>query len=319
MLLSEAVEALCIATRADGRSLRTVEAYRQKLTPLVAFLGDPPAELVTTGDLRRFVVHLQEQPTRWADHPRHTERAGGLSPFTIASSVRHVKRLFNFLEAEGVITVNPARRIKTPSPRRVEPKGIAQGDFLALLGTTEGGTVADLRDRAVLLLLADTGCRVGGLCGLRVYDVNLGTRLARVTEKGGKTRFVPFTRTTAEAIQWWLEVRPQGKGDSLFVGLGNRARDELTPTGVAKMLKARAKRAGVAGPVNPHSFRHAFARDFLMGGGDLGTLADLLGHTSVMVTKDYYGIFTTQELQEKHARHSPIAQLFEGVRDDNKL
>lgn len=60
-----------------------------------------------------------------------------------------------------------------------------------------------------------------------------------------------------------------------------------------------------------HSFRHAFARDFLMDGGDLGSLADLLGHSSVLVTKEFYGVFTMQELQEKHAQHSPVAQLFE--------
>jgi len=46
-----------------------------------------------------------------------------------------------------------------------------------------------------------------------------------------------------------------------------------------------------------------------MDGGDLGSLADLLGHSSVLVTKEFYGVFTMQELQEKHAQHSPVAQL----------
>ena len=77
MKLSEAIEALCVATRADGRSPDTVTAYQRKLKPLVAFLGDIPVEQVTIDDLRGFVVHLRDRPTRWANHPKHQERAGG--------------------------------------------------------------------------------------------------------------------------------------------------------------------------------------------------------------------------------------------------
>jgi len=51
------------------------------------------------------------------------------------------------------------------------------------------------------------------------------------------------------------------------------------------MLKRRAKRAGVQGRSNPHAFRHAFAREYLMSGGDLATLYQLMGHGSVKVTK----------------------------------
>jgi len=317
MLLTEAIEALAIATRANGRSRRTVDSYRQKLKPLVAFLGDVAVESVTTDDLRRYVVHLMERRTLYAGHPTHEKREGTLSMFTVEGHVRAIRRLFNWLEEEGRIEANPMRRIKTPQPRRREPKGIRREDLLALLVITEGGDVAGLRDRAIILFLADTGCRVGGLCGLRVQDVDLESRLATLTEKGERTRRVPFTRTTARALQDWLDVRPQDKGPWLFVGLGNRAHDAVSPNGVARMLKRRAKQAGVTGPVNPHAFRHAFARDFLMDGGDLGTLADLLGHTNVLVTKEYYGIFTIQELQEKHERHSPVTQIFGGDGDGN--
>jgi integrase/recombinase XerD len=75
------------------------------------------------------------------------------------------------------------------------------------------------------------------------------------------------------------------------------------------MLKRRAKEAGIEGPVNPHGFRHFFAREFLLSGGDLATLADLMGHSSVEVTRNSYAIFTERELK-KHRRYSPIVQVF---------
>jgi len=284
------------------------------LKPLLTFLGDVPVEIVTIDDVRAYIVHLMDRPSRWPDHPKHQEREGTLSPFTVASYVRAVKRLFNFLEAEDRIKSNPARRIRTPRPKRVLPKGISHADLLALLATCEAGGVIDLRDRGILLFLADTGCRLGGLCGLRIEDVDFARGLAMVTEKGDKTRFVPFLTPTAEALRAWLAVRPQDqdRGPWMFVGLSPRARKGLTSNGVAQMLARRGRRAGVTGPVNAHSFRHGFARDFLLSGGDLGTLSDLMGHEGVEITKDYYGIFTIRELQEKHRRHSPLVQLFGG-------
>jgi integrase/recombinase XerD len=144
-----------------------------------------------------------------------------------------------------------------------------------------------------------------------VGDVNLGAHLATVTEKGDRARLAPFTETTAQAIRDWLQVRPEGRGYWLFVGLANGSNDCMSSHGLNAMLRRRAATAGIEGRVNPHAFRHAFARDFLMHGGDLASLADLLGHSSVTVTHDYYAVFAVHELQEKHARHSPIAQIFE--------
>lgn len=310
MRLLEAVDAFLTATRADGRSPKTVDSYRRKLKPLTDFLGDVPVEAITADDLRKYITDLMDRRTRWREHPKHREREGGLSPFTIAGHVRALKRLFNWLEGEGVITNNPARRIKTHQPKQRTLKAVSVEDFLALLNTTQGEGVSDLRDRAIILFLADTGCRIGGLCGLRLDDLDLEEEVAFVTEKGEKTRPVPFTTVTAEALRAWLAVRPDA-GEYVFVSLGNKAVGRLTPNGVRQMLRRRAKQAGITRPVNPHAFRHAFAREYLLNGGDLATLADLLGHSSVEVTRFFYARFRYKELKEKHDRHSPVARLVE--------
>ena len=317
MLLSEAISALLIATKADGQSPETVMAYRRKLKPFADFLGDIQVESISVDDLRRYIASMRDEATLYADHPYHRPRAGTLSPFTVAGRVRALKRLFSFLEQEGAITVNPARKIKTPRPRRDEPKAASMRDFLALLRTTETGTVADVRDRAILLLLGDTGCRVGGLCGLRVADIHLESGLVSLTEKGSKVRLVPINPLTADAIHAWLVVRPGDQGTALFVSLSTSKRGPLTPGGVGQMLKRRARLADVRGLVNPHSWRHFFAREYLMAGGDLATLADLMGHSSIEVTKAYYAIFTVGELRAKHARYSPIAQMQGGKNGDS--
>jgi site-specific recombinase XerD len=297
MLLTEAVEALCIATRANNRSVRTVSSYRNKLKPLVARLGNVSVETVTVHDLRAYVAEMMDSD---------------LSPFTVSGRVRHMKRLFNWLEEEGIIENNPVERIKTPQPKRDKPKGISEEDILLLLEEARDDRLYDLRDRAIILFLADTGCRVGGLCNLRVQDLDLEAGMATVTEKGGKSRYVMFTEPTRKALEVWLDARPQDQGDDVFLGLRGRSKGALRPNGVAQMLRRRAKRAGCEGPTNPHSFRHAFARHYLLDGGDLGTLSDLLGHESVEITKKWYGVFLVEELKGKHYEHSPVRAMFGG-------
>jgi site-specific recombinase XerD len=82
----------------------------------------------------------------------------------------------------------------------------------------------------------------------------------------------------------------------------------LTALGVSQILRRVGLRAGVTGAHNPHSFRHAFAREYLGNGGDLATLADLLGHADIGTTSMYL-IFAPNELQRKHDRFSPVPKL----------
>ena len=307
MLLSEAIEALAVATLADGRSPRTVTEYRRKLAALVDFLGDVEITLVTVHDLRRFVVELRSRSSRYATHPIRPEEAGGMHEATLAGYVRSVKRLWNFAEADGIITANPARRIKKIRPARGEPKGITPEDLRKLLDACAGPDPHDLRNRALLLLLADSGMRVGGLVGLRVGDLDVVHGQATITEKGRKTRAAFFSEVTAAALAAWLEVRPAGS-DWVWPNLNNPAR-AMTPTGVSELLRRLKRRAGAEGPCNPHAFRHGFARAWIQAGGDIGQLADVLGHADVTTTWQSYAIFRREELAAKHKELSPVARM----------
>lgn len=310
MLLGEAIEALAVATIADGRSLRTARDYRQKLGALAAFLGaDTDVASITANDLRRFLVDLRSRGARYVGTTARPEIPGGLAPASIAGYVRCLKRLFSFLLEEEVIAKDPARRIKSPHVARGEPKAYHAEDFPRLLAATAGDDPAMIRDRAVLLFLADTGCRVAGLVGLCIDDLDLVGMTAKVTEKGSKARRVPFSEPTRAALLAWLLVRPTVSHNRLWATLGTRGGPWLTDEGVRQLLKRLKARAGVTGPVNPHSFRHGFAREYLLNGGDLATLADLLGHSDVQVTWQHYAIFRTAELAAKHQKHSPIAKM----------
>lgn len=310
MLLSEAIESLAVASIADGRSARTVGDYRQKLGTLLVFLGDRPVDQVTASDLRQYIADLRTRGKRYTGHPVRPETEGGLSPASVAGYVRCVKRLFNFLQEEEVINGNPARRIKGSKPKRGEPKGISREDLRAILKATAGDAPNEIRNHALILFLADTGCRVGGLVGLRLADLDLDAGTALVLEKGDKPRRVFFSETTRVALAAWLAIRPNLETPYLWVKLGDKGVGQVMTTGAVNEVLRRLKAtAGVKGPCNPHSFRHGFAREYLLSGGDMGTLADLMGHSDIATTWQSYAIFRTSELQAKHEKHSPIATM----------
>ena len=307
MKLSRALDYFYNSIIADGKAEVTLVWYQQRLKRLYAFLGDIDIESVTINDLRGFVVSLRAKKSVWGDNSFHPTCARSLSVATIHSYVRAVKRLFNWLEFEGYITTaeNPAIRLKKPKLPKSEPKNITAEDFRALLGAVNSTKFPE-RNRAILLFLADTGVRVGGLVGLRVQDLKLSENMAMVTEKGLKSRYVFFGDETKEALQQYLDVRASS---SEYLWIGQRGR--LTISGVRVVLRRLTKIAGVTGRTNAHAFRHFFAKRYLQNGGDLATLADLMGHSDVVVTKNSYSIFLTDELKRKHKEHSGMRSLLD--------
>jgi len=104
-----------------------------------------------------------------------------------------------------------------------------------------------------------------------------------------------------------MRARPFPDAETVFTSI--RDGHGMTGFTVIQLLKRMAKRAGVNGRVNPHAFRHAFAREFILNGGDIGTVSQILGHSQILVTKQFYAVFSTEELKGEDHRYSPVSHL----------
>ena len=292
--LLQAVEAF-LAGQAGEVSESTRCWYRRRLADFGRFAGDVAVADVTTPMLRAYRAQLVERD---------------LSPHSIHGYQRAVRRLFSWLVAEGVIERDVAREVPLVKLPAQPPKALSDDDLTRLLARLPA---EDVRNRAIILFLVDTGCRVGGIVSLVLDSVDLESRCALVVEKGKKARRVYFTEMTAAAIDLYRRVRPAGESEALFVSSSGTA---LTTNAIRLMLERVGKRAGVKGRINPHCFRHAFARSFLRNGGNLAALGRILGHApGSQVTARYYAVWDDRELQEYHDRYSPLAKLNEGGRD----
>jgi integrase len=274
--------------------------YRQRLGALVEFVGDVEIEELSISDLRRWRAMLVERNGRWKDHPTRPAEKGGLSTWTVRGYLRAVRAFCNWLVREGLMVSSPAARLRLPPRPQNPPKAVSPDDVLRML------EVADVRDRAIVSVLAATGCRVGGLCDLRLSDLELEHEPARamVREKGRggkKARLVFFGPQTVGALRKWLEIRPDHDSEEDHVFLGQRG--PLTEAGVYQVLRRLAKKAKIGGRFNPHAFRHAFARGALENGADLGTVSQLLGHSGIGVTNEFYGRWSVDELGRRSERY----------------
>lgn len=298
--LGAAIDEFMKSGEADGSRSTTLKWYRSILGAFAADRKGCELTAITTSDMRNYIIVLRRRDTRYVGAAQKPEQPGALSESTIAGHITALHAFWSWCAAEYQIA-NPMGNIKRPKRRNPSPKAVAPIDVIKLLQSTE-----EPRDRAMIAFLADTGCRLGGLLDLRIEDVDFVHRRALVREKGGKLRHVVFTSFTAALLRKWLDVR-YARTDHVFVS--HKSAEQLTASGVNQMLKRLKAKAMVKGRVNPHSFRHSFAREYIKNGGDVVTLAKLLGHSDINTTAAYYAVFTQDELAEMHHKYSLVGNL----------
>jgi len=170
------------------------------------------------------------------------------------------------------------------------------------------------RDRAIILLLLDTGMRAGELCippkrkapnttGLLLKNVDLKDLQVKVTGKGDKERILPISPPVAKAIWRYLTTRPDALPHEPLIL--SRKGGCLTTDGLIQLIKHLGKRAGVPGS-HPHRFRHTFAINLLRNGANAYELQAMLGHTSLEMVKRYLKLAQV-DLEAAHKRASPVS------------
>lgn len=289
MQLTVAIQEFLIAQEADGSSPATLRWYRSLLHKFEVFVGDVELEQVSTARIRDYIIMVRRD----------------YRPDTAHGHVRSQHKFWRWCATEYDLK-NPMRNIRYPAqPKQEQPKAAATSDIRRLFDAIDTNSIIGVRDRAILSLLLDTGARVGGISTLTI--ANLQHRRCVVVEKGANTRAVVFTSFTENWLNEWLAIR--APVEPVFYNL--RTLRPLTVSGVQQIFTRLKIKAGIHGRVNPHSFRHAFAREYLLAGGDLSTLSRLMGHRDISTTAAFYAVFTDVELAGQHDQFSQIRHLME--------
>jgi integrase/recombinase XerC len=281
-----------------GASAHTLRGYRTDLADCAAFLASRRLGTLAGADARTLRAYLA------ALHER------GLARTSIARRLAALRSFFRFLVRRGRASANPAREVSTPKLPRMLPAYLPIDESEALLRAVPPPTAGSARDRAILELLYATGIRVAELAGLDVEDVNLRDwreGAVRVLGKGRKERIVPVGRKAVEALRAYLaQGAPAGERGSGPLFLNERG-GRLTVRSVHRIVRARARAAGLHRRVSPHTLRHTFATHLLDAGADLRLIQELLGHSRLGTTQKYTHV-STDRLMKVYDRAHPRAQ-----------
>jgi len=279
-----------------GNSRHTVASYLRDITRLAdysASRGAKSPEQLSAAQLREFIYFLKDL---------------GLAPTTIRRQISAIRTYFKFLVGEGIAARDPSERIESPKRWRTLPAVLSIAEIDKLLGAPNTDAPLAIRDRALLEFAYATGVRVSELVGVKLQDISFQERVVRVFGKGSKERLVPFGKTAMGVISMYArETRPTlDRGKSKGVLFLNARGTPLSRVGAWGIIKANARRAGLAKRVTPHTLRHTFATHLLEGGADLRAVQEMLGHADLSTTQLYTHV-DRDYLRTVHRSYHPRA------------
>ncbi|MEQ1735727.1 MAG: tyrosine-type recombinase/integrase [Rhodoglobus sp.] len=279
MLLSDVLAAWLRQQEANGRASHTLKQLERHGRKLVAALNDPLVDHVKHEQIAAFLASDAVKQTATGT-PRRPSSGNALR-----SSVRG---LFAFARDAGYAKVNAARLVRRVRVPLARPRAVPEADVERLVRALDGATTrVARRDRAMILVLARSGVRVGSLVALDVEDLD-GDQLTIRRLKGGGEDSVFLPTDALAALREHLGDRTTGP---MFAGPNER---RIGTRHVGRRLAEIATKAGIAGVVSPHRLRHSVGVRLYSRTGDVLLTARALCHRSVASTQVYARVADAQ-------------------------
>lgn len=258
------VELFLSAKRIEGCSEKTLNYYKSTICALISTLNKD-VKHIETDDVRRYLTDYQAKKNS--------------SKVTIDNIRRILSSFFSWLEDESYILKSPVRRIHKVKTSTIIKETYSDEELEQMRDNCN-----ELRDLAIIDMLASTGMRIGEMVLLNRSDIDFKERECIVFGKGSKERVVYFDARTKIHLQDYLDSRTDDN-EALFVTLRS-PHDRITIGGVETRLREFGKQIGIK-KVHPHKFRRTLATMAIDKGMPIEQLQRLLGHSKIDTTLQY--------------------------------
>lgn len=318
--IEQAIDGFLMTRQVEGCSPHTLRNYRLDLLRFAQYIGPNTfIRIITPDHIRQFLAWLQ---TTRLELPGVAPRpAVQLSPKTIRNTHTTLRSFWRWAIAEGYASCNAPAAVRPPQSTQHAIDPLTHDEVIAILRAIDRSQpyhncpamsnsrplLLRLRDRAIILILLDTGMRASELCALTVADYNPQTGAITVRGKSrrnsghGRQRIVYIESHARKALWQYLMLRQAQPDAPLIATLDNQPLDRRH---LALHLRRLGRRAGVLN-LHPHRLRHTFAIEYLRNGGDPYTLQRLLGHSSLDMVRRYLAI-SQADCATVHRRCSPV-------------
>ena len=235
-------------------------------------------------------------------------RSSEISSNSIARNISALKSFFRFLIKNNKIKESSVFNLKSPKLKKSLPRPINVD--LAIQVIKQAEEIEDekwigLRNKAILILLYGCGLRISEALSLNYDDVQNEDHIL-IKGKGEKERIVPMMPYIKKGIENYLEACPKEiiSGEALFIG---KRFSRLSPRIIQYALEKIRTALSLPETATPHALRHSFATHLLDSGGDLRTIQELLGHSSLSTTQKYTKV-ETSKLLDIYKKSHPLAK-----------
>jgi integrase/recombinase XerC len=258
-------------------SPHTVLSYRKDLEQFFLFCGtgsDVHESILDHHMIRSWIVNLMES---------------GNTARTVNRKISSLKTYFRYLLKEGVLTINPVKKVLMPKSVKKLPVFVNENQMNILFEEIEfGDNFIGLRNRLILETFYCTGIRLTELVNLKVSDVDTGQKTIKVLGKRNKERIVPLDAEFSDTLKDYISERsaayPPEKDGSLFMTASGK---KIYPRLVYRIVRHFLSQVTTADKKSPHVLRHTFATHMLNKGADLNAIKELLGHANLSATEVY--------------------------------
>mgnify|MGYP001380379373 CR=1 FL=1 len=265
-------EYIIFAEEIKNLSKNTINSYQRDLIKLNNFL--------VSSKIKKYSEIDDEICSAWVGDLF----MNGNNPKSIQRHLSSAKGFFKFLKKNNIIRSSPFELVIPPKSANILPDILSPEDIEQLLNFKPSNDL-EIRDIAIVELMYSCGLRVSETLMVDISDFEEGMTFLRVFGKGSKTRLVPVGRFAIKAIDNWIIERQKIKSDENALFLNSRGK-RISARGIQIRLKRMALKQGLP-PINPHMLRHSFATHMLESSGDLRTIQELLGHSSLSTTQIY--------------------------------
>lgn len=231
-----------------------------------------------------------------------------ISSTSIARIISSLKSFFNYLLNTNLIESTVVQSLRTPKQKKSLPRPISSElaiETIKHAQDMEKEKWIGLRNKSILMLLYGCGLRISEALNLNFEDINENDYLI-IKGKGNKERMVPLMDYVKNDIENYIHECPKNfmKDDPLFVG---KRLDRLSPRIIQYVLEKIRHNLSLPETATPHALRHSFATHLLNSGGDLRTIQELLGHSSLSTTQKYTRV-ETEKLYDAYSKAHPLAK-----------
>ena len=231
-----------------------------------------------------------------------------ISSTSIARIISSLKSFFNYLLNTNLIESTVVQSLRTPKQKKSLPRPISSElaiETIKHAQDMEKEKWIGMRNKSILMLLYGCGLRISEALNLNFEDINENDYLI-IKGKGNKERMVPLMDYVKNDIENYIHECPKNfmKDDPLFVG---KRLDRLSPRIIQYVLEKIRHNLSLPETATPHALRHSFATHLLDSGGDLRTIQELLGHSSLSTTQKYTKV-ETEKLYDAYSKTHPLAK-----------